>query len=464
MTGRVAIVGRPNVGKSTLFNRLVGKRLAIVDDTPGVTRDRREGEGRLGPLRFIAIDTAGLEDIRDESLEARMRARTEEAVAAADAVLMVIDGRVGLTPIDRHFAGWLRRIKQPVILLVNKCEGRNGTSAVAEAYALGLGDPVAVSAEHGEGMADVYERLAPLLPVEPEVEEAPPDVGEDVAEGDEEMPVDPTKPIALAIVGRPNVGKSTLANRLIGEDRLLTGPEAGITRDAIAVDWEWQGRPMRLVDTAGLRRRSHIVNKVEQLSTADTARAIRFAQVVILVIDATIGIEKQDLTIARSVIDEGRALVIAASKWDLVEDRAKAMQVIRDRIETSLQQVKGIAVVSVSGETGDGLGRLMNGVISTFEYWNRRVPTHKLNRWLKAMTERHPPPMVQGRRLRLRYLTQTKTRPPTFHLFLSRHDALPDDYGRYIVNGLREDFAIPAVPIRLVMRKADNPYAKDGTG
>ncbi|BBK31679.1 GTP-binding protein [Stella humosa] len=454
MSARVAIVGRPNVGKSTLFNRLAGRRLAIVDDLPGVTRDRRETDGKLGPLRFTVIDTAGLEDLRDESLESRMRVQTEQAVDDADAVLMVIDGRVGVTPMDRHFADWLRRQTRPVVLVVNKCEGRAGASAAGEAYALGLGDPVAVSAEHGEGMLELYEALAPLLG-----EGAlAPDEEEPALEGDDR----PDQPISMAFIGRPNVGKSTLANRLIGSDRMLTGPEAGITRDAISVDWEYRGRRLKLVDTAGLRRRANVFEKLEKLATDDTDRAMRFAQVVVLVLDATQLFEKQDLTIARRVIDEGRALVIAISKWDLVEDRQAALQGFRDRLETSLQQVKGILMVPVSGETGDGVPRLMDAVFRTFEAWNRRVPTHSLNRWLKAMSERHPPPMVQGRRLRLRYLTQTKVRPPTFQLFLSRPDSLPDDYSRYIVNGLREDFAIPSVPIRLILRKADNPFADKG--
>ena len=451
MTPRIAIVGRPNVGKSTLFNRLAGRKLAIVDDLPGVTRDRREAEAHLGPLRFVAIDTAGLEDVRDESLEARMRAQTEAAVDEADLVLMVIDGRDGVTPIDSHFAGWLRRRQRPVVLVVNKCEGRAGLSAQGEAYALGLGDPVAISAEHGEGMAELYDALVTAVG-------DPPDEVESAPEG-EEAEAAPDQPISMAIVGRPNVGKSTLTNRLIGEDRMLTGPEAGITRDAISVDWEYRGRRLRLVDTAGLRRRANVVERLEKLATDDSDRAIRFAQVVVLVLDATQPMEKQDLTIARRVIDEGRAMVIAVSKWDLVEDRQAALQRFRDRLETSLQQVKGIELVPVSGETGAGVPRLMEAVFRTFEAWNRRVPTHALNRWLKVMTERHPPPMVQGRRLRLRYLTQTKIRPPTFQLFLSRPDALPDDYGRYVVNGLREDFAIPAVPIRLVLRRSDNPFS-----
>lgn len=459
MTPRIAIVGRPNVGKSTLFNRLAGRRLAIVDDLPGVTRDRREAEARLGPLSFIAIDTAGLEDVRDESLEARMRAQTEAAVDEADLVLMVIDGRDGVTPIDSHFAAWLRRRQRPVVLVVNKCEGRAGLSAQGEAYALGLGEPVAISAEHGEGMAELYDALVTAIG-------EPPDEAGSAPEGEEAEAAEaaPDQPISMAIVGRPNVGKSTLTNRLIGEDRMLTGPEAGITRDAIAVDWEYRGRRLRLVDTAGLRRRANVVERLEKLATDDSDRAIRFAQMVVLVLDATQPMEKQDLTIARRVIDEGRAMVIAVSKWDLVEDRQAALQRFRDRLETSLQQVKGIELVPVSGETGAGVPRLMEAVFRTFEAWNRRVPTHALNRWLKAMTERHPPPMVQGRRLRLRYLTQTKIRPPTFQLFLSRPDALPDDYGRYVVNGLREDFAIPAVPIRLVLRRSDNPFAGKDDG
>jgi GTP-binding protein len=443
MSFTVAIVGRPNVGKSTLFNRLVGKRLALVDDTPGVTRDRREGEGRLADLAFRVIDTAGLEDVRDESLEARMRSQTERALAEADVALFLIDARAGITPLDEHFAEWLRRSGTPVVLVANKSEGRGGTAGAYEAFGLGLGEPVALSAEHGEGLADLHEAIAPYA---------------DASEKSSAS-VDPAKPLEIAIVGRPNVGKSTLANRLLGEERLLTGPEAGITRDAIAVDWTWQGRPVRLVDTAGLRRRPKVEEKLEKLSVADSLRAIRFAELVVLVLDATQGLEKQDLTIARMVEDEGRALVLAASKWDVVEDKALALQRLKDRIQTSLPQLQGVGLVTVSGRSGAGLDRLMETVFATHEVWNRRIPTPALNRWLAAVQERHPPPLVDGRRLRLRYMAQANIRPPTFALFASKPGELPDSYRRYLVNLLREDFDLPGVPIRMMLRKGKNPYA-----
>ena len=449
----VAIVGRPNVGKSTLFNRLIGKRLALVDDTPGVTRDRREGRGRLGDLEFTLFDTAGLEEAKAGSLSARMTEQTRRAVAEADLVLFLIDARAGVTPQDEHFARLLRRGRAPVLLLANKSEGRAGAAGAAEAYRLGLGEPIAISAEHGEGLADLYDRMAALAPAKAAD-----------AEGtnlEEEQPEEEQQrgPLQLAIVGRPNVGKSTLVNRLIGEERLLTGPEAGITRDAIAVDWEWQGRPLRLVDTAGLRRRAKVEAKLEKLSAADTLRAIRFAEVVVLVLDAEQGLEKQDLTIASLVAEEGRALVIAANKWDAVGDKTAAKRRLRDRIETSLPQVKGLPVVTLSALTGRNLDELLKAVFEAHAAWNRRVPTAQLNRWLEEATGAHPPPAVSGRRIRLRYMTQIKTRPPTFALFASRAEALPDSYLRYLVNGLREAFDIQGVPVRLNLRKTKNPYA-----
>ena len=442
MSFAVAILGRPNVGKSTLFNRLVGRRLALVDDTPGLTRDRREGEGRIADLGFRVIDTAGLEEAAPASLEGRMRAHTERALAAADVALLVIDAREGVTEADRHFAGWLRRSGKPVVLVANKTEGRATLPGVGEAYRLGLGDPVPISAEHGEGLAELYERLKPFAA----------DQSFDTA------PVEHEKPLQLAIVGRPNVGKSTLANRLIGEDRLLTGPEAGITRDAIAVDWVWRERLIRLVDTAGLRRRPRVEGKLEELSVGDALRTIRFAEAVILVLDALQPFERQDLTITRLVADEGRALVLAASKWDAVAEPAAALQRLRDRALISLPQLQGVALVPVSGLTGLGIDALMTSVFAADEVWNRRVTTPDLNRWLAAVQERHPPPLVAGRRLRLRYVTQVNTRPPSFALFASKPGELPVSYRRYLVNALRQDFDLPGTPIRMMLRKGKNPY------
>ena len=440
----VAIVGRPNVGKSTLFNRLVGRQMALVDDLPGVTRDRREGNGHIADLKFRVIDTAGLEEAAPEALAGRMRAQTERSLDEADVALLLVNARDGVTPADRHFARWLRRVGKPVILVANKAESRAALGELGEAYVLGLGDPVAISARHGEGMGELYERLLPLAP-EREAEAAP------AAE----------KPLLLAIVGRPNVGKSTLVNRLLGEERLLTGPEPGITRDAIAIDWEWRGRRVRLVDTAGMRRRARIEARLERLSVADTLRAVRFAETVILVLDALQALERQDLTIANLVAEEGRALVLAADKWDLVADRGAALTRLRERLDEALPQLKGAALVPVSGLTGHGLDRLMEAVLAADAVWNKRVPTAALNRWLAAIQQHHPPPLVAGRRLRLRYLTQVNTRPPTFALFASRPGELPESYRRYLVNGLREAFDLPGTPIRLMLRKGDNPYARD---
>ena len=440
MSFAVAILGHPNVGKSTLFNRLVGRRLALVDNTPGVTRDRRVGEGRIADLTFRVVDTAGLEEAAPGSLAGRMQEQTERALADADVALLVIDAREGITEADRHFADWLRRSGKPVVLLANKAEGRAVLPAIGEAYRLGLGDPVPVSAEHGEGLGDLYERLEPFS------REFKP------------APSRPERPLQLAIVGRPNVGKSTLVNRMVGEERVLTGPEAGITRDAIAVDWIWQGRPLRLVDTAGLRRRPRVEGKLEQLSVGDALRSIRFAETVILVGDALQPLERQDLTIARLVENEGRALVLALNKWDLVDDPAALLKHLREQVSVSLPQLQGVAIAPVSGLTGFGLDALMKAVSAAGEVWNRRVATADLNRWLGMVQQRHPPPLVAGRRLRLRYITQVNTRPPTFALFASKPGELPDSYRRYLVNSLRRDFDLPGTPIRMMLRKGKNPY------
>jgi GTP-binding protein len=446
MSFTVAILGRPNVGKSTLFNRLVGRRTALVDDMPGVTRDRREGQGRIADLEFRVIDTAGLEEAAPTSLVGRMRAQTERSLDLADVVLLVIDAREGLTEPDRHFGGWLRRSGKPVILVANKAEGRSELAAVGEAYALGLGDPVPLSAAHGEGFAELYDRLRAFAPLPEEEAEAAEEAGE--------------RPLQLAIVGRPNVGKSTLVNRLVGEDRLLTGPEPGITRDAIALDWEWRGRPIRLVDTAGLRRRARVEDRLERLAGADTLRTIRFAGTVVLVLDALEPFGKQDLTIANMVAEEGRALVLAANKWDAVADKPAALRQLRDRVTASLAQLHGVPLVPISGLAGNGLDQLMNAVFAVDAVWNKRIPTPALNRWLAAIQQHHPPPLVGARRLKLRYMTQANTRPPTFALFASKPAELPDSYRRYLVNALREDFDLPGTPIRLMLRKGDNPYAR----
>ncbi len=443
MTFTVAIVGRPNVGKSTLFNRLVGRRLALVDDLPGVTRDRREGEARLGDLRFKAVDTAGLEQSAPDSLTGRMRAQTEAAIAQADAVLFLIDARAGVTSADRAFADLIRKAGKPVIVVANKSEGAAGEGGRLDAYALGLGEPLAVSAEHNEGMVDLYDALRAVAP--------PTDEGPG-AEADEQ------RPIRVAIVGRPNSGKSTLINRLIGSERLLTGPEAGLTRDSIAVDFIWQGHPFRLFDTAGLRRKSRIEEKLEKLSVADALNAVRFADVVVVLIDAQHPLEEQDQRIADLAEREGRAVVLAASKWDLAERKPGAIGRLRQQVEEKLSQLKGLPVVAVSGLTGEGLDRLMQAILDAHAVWNKRVPTHALNEWLDAALSAHPPPAVSGRRVRINYITQPKARPPTFIVSCTRADAIPDVYMRYLVNGLREAFDLPGTPIRLTLREKDNPF------
>jgi GTPase len=459
MSFTVAIVGRPNVGKSTLFNRLVGKRLALVDNLPGVTRDRREGRARLGDLAFTAIDTAGLAEAAPESLTGRMQEQTEAAISTADAVLFLIDARAGTTPADRAFADLVRKSGKPAILIANKSEGRAGEAGVLEAYELGLGEPIAISAEHGEGLADLYAGLRAALPdaTAPAAEVERRDAGSDIEQNTAER-----RPIRIAVVGRPNCGKSTLVNRLLGEERLLTGPEAGITRDAIAVDLTWQNRPFRVHDTAGLRRRARVEEKLEKLSVADALSAVRFAEVVVLLIDAQKPFEEQDLRIADRIEREGRALVIAMNKWDLIEPRPGAIKKLREETDHWLPQVKGVPVVAVSGLTGAGLDRLMQAVVDAHALWNRRVGTSALNRWIAEVVAAHPPPAVSGRRIRLDYITQPKSRPPTFVLFTSRADALPDAYRRYLVNSLRETFDLAGTPIRLTLREKKNPYAKRG--
>lgn len=473
MTFSVAIIGRPNVGKSTLFNRLIGRRLAIVHDQPGVTRDRRAHEASLLGLPFTVIDTAGLEDSTDDTLEGRMRQQTETALAEADVALFLIDARAGVTPLDAHFADILRRSPTPVLLVANKCEGKAGEPGLYESYGLGLGEPIPISAEHGLGMGDLFHALLPFAPEEEQPEddgETPhadiailsDDESDGVLEEGEEVeipPYDPTKPLQMAIVGRPNTGKSTFINRLIGQDRLLTGPEAGVTRDSISVDWEWNGRKLRLVDTAGMRRRARVEDSLEKLSVADTLNSIRMAEVVVLMLDANMVLDKQDLTIARMVIEEGRSLVIAVNKWDAVENRQESLKRLNDRLQTSLPQVRGIPTVTMSALRGQGLDRLLKAVCAIHQVWNTRVPTSPLNRWLEDMLIHHPPPLSkQKRRIKLRYITQVKARPPTFAIFVSKPDELPDSYMRYLANGIRETFGLDGVPIRIHLRKPKNPY------
>jgi GTPase len=453
----VAIVGRPNVGKSTLFNRLVGKKIALVDDRPGVTRDRREGDANLLGLEFKLIDTAGFEDEDAATLPGRMRAQTQAAVAVADVALFVIDARAGLVPLDEEIARWLRSSDKPVILIANKAEGRSGDSGVYEAFSLGLGEPVPLSAEHGEGLSDLFDELAPHIDALAEVEAARAELEDD----DEDSP---DRPLKLAIVGRPNAGKSTLVNKMLGEDRMITGPEAGITRDAISIDWEWASedglRKVRLIDTAGLRRKAKVDDKLEKLSAADTAHAIDFAEVVVLLLDATRGLEAQDLRIADQIFTEGRAMVIALNKWDVAEGQSALFNGVRAALEDGFAQVKGVPLLTVSAVSGKGLDTLLKVAFETREAWSRRVPTGELNRWFERATEANPPPAPGGRRIKLRYITQIKSRPPSFVIFGTRVDQLPESYRRYLVNGLRRDLGFGAVPVRLTLRAPKNPFVK----
>ncbi|MCB1651216.1 MAG: ribosome biogenesis GTPase Der [Alphaproteobacteria bacterium] len=466
----LALVGRPNVGKSTLFNRLAGKKLAIVDDTPGITRDWRSAEGWLFDAQMRIIDTAGLEESFDESIQGRMRQQTEQALTHADAVVFIIDGRAGLTPLDEHFAQWLRKQKKSVILAVNKGENERAIAAcLGEAYSLGLGEPIAISAEHGTGMEELYHAIAPLLPAEEEDSEQENEEKEnlddtiDDLEGQENYEfqqddIDPDKPLKIAIVGRPNVGKSTLLNAIVKEHRVMTGPEAGITRDAVSVDWNYEERKFRLVDTAGMRRRAKVTDNIEKMSVDDALRAIRLAQIVILVIDANQILDKQDLQIAEHIINEGRALILAVNKWDSIKNRDEKLEELAYKCETSLAQLKDIPYQTISALNGKNITKLLDRALNVYEVWNKRIKTAGLNRWLAKMESQNPAPLISGRSNRLKYITQIKTRPPTFALWVSRPDKLPDSHKRFIINGLRRDYDIPGVPVRLLVRKSKNPF------
>ena len=467
MSFTLAIVGRPNVGKSTLFNRLVGKRLALVDDQPGVTRDLREGEGKLGDLRFTVIDTAGLEEATDQSLQGRMRKLTERAVDMADICLFMIDARTGVTPTDQVFAEILRKRADHVILAANKAEGAAADAGVIEAYSLGLGEPIRLSAEHGEGLNDLYSQLMPLADVyaeraraeAPETDVALPEDADEI-EGMTYRQPTAARPLQVAVVGRPNAGKSTLINKILGEDRLLTGPEAGITRDAISLSLDWDGLPVRVFDTAGMRKKAKVQDKVEKLSVSDGLRAVKFAEVVVVLLDAAIPFEQQDLRIADLAEREGRAVVVAVNKWDVETEKQQKMRDLCEAFERLLPQLRGAPLVTVSAKTGKGMDRLREAVGRAYEVWNRRVPTAQLNRWLTGMLEAHPPPAPGGKRIKLRYMTQAKTRPPGFVVMCSYPEKMPESYSRYLVNGLREDFDMPGTPIRLTLRSQSdkNPY------
>jgi GTP-binding protein len=462
----VVIIGRPNVGKSTLFNRLVGKKLALVDDQPGVTRDRRMGDANIAGLHFTVVDTAGWEDEDALSLPGRMRQQTEASLAGADAAIFVVDARAGLTPLDEEIARYLREQEVPVVVVANKAEGAAGQSGAMEAYALGLGEPLAISAEHGEGIADLFGGLWPIIGAKAEAWEAAKDAERaDIAAMDEDER--PSGPLKLAIVGRPNAGKSTLVNRLLGEDRLLTGPEAGITRDAIAIDWEWtdpksgERREIRLIDTAGMRKKKNITEKLEKLAVADARRAVDFAEIVVLLLDATQGLEHQDLKIASLVLEEGRALMVAINKWDVAEEPSKLFNGIRAALDDGLAQVRGLPLFAVSAKTGKGLDQMVGAAFELREAWSKRVPTSALNRWFDDALEANPPPAPGGKRIKLRYITQAGTRPPRFVIFGSRLDLLPKSYERYLVNGIRARLGFDAVPVRVTLKTNKNPYAKE---
>jgi GTP-binding protein len=444
MTFAAAILGRPNVGKSTLFNRLVGRKIALVDDQPGVTRDRREGEAKLGDLRFRLFDTAGLDDSKGASLEARMSAQAEKAVEDSDVVLFVIDARMGVTPTDREFATRVRRRGKPVILLANKAEGRGQMPGVLEAYELGFGEPLPVSAEHGEGLDTLHDALLAYA------EEKPGAEGEERGDG----------PLRLAIIGQPNAGKSTLVNAILGEERMLTGPEAGITRDAISSDFDWRGQKIRLWDTAGIRRKSRVTAKIEKLAVSDALRAIRFAECVVVLIDASLPIERQDLTLCDLAAQEGRAVVLALSKWDLVEDKQKKLKEVTSDLEDVLPEIRGVPVITLSAKQERGIDKLLEAVLKAMERWNSRIPTSQVNRWLEGAIARNPPPAPSGRRIKIRYATQASARPPTFAIFGNQLSKLPESYLRYLMNGLREDFELWGVPIRFSLRGGKNPFDK----
>ena len=465
MSMTLAIVGRPNVGKSTLFNRLVGKRLALVDDQPGVTRDLREGAARLADLRFTVIDTAGLEEATDDSLQGRMRRLTERAVDMADVCLFMMDARAGVTPTDQIFAEILRKRADHVLLAANKAEGAAADAGMIEAYSLGLGEPIRLSAEHGEGLTDLYAQLQPLADLYAhKAEEDAPEVDVNVDEDEDDVDLAPVpttaRPLQVAVVGRPNAGKSTLINQIVGEDRLLTGPEAGITRDAISLRTQWNDTPMRIFDTAGMRKRAKVQEKLERLSVSDGLRAVKFAEVVVVLLDAAIPFEQQDLRIADLAEREGRAVVVAVNKWDIEEDKQVKLRDLKESFERLLPQLRGAPLITVSARTGRGLDRLHAAILRAYDVWNRRVTTAQLNRWLTGMLEAHPPPAPQGKRIKLRYMTQAKTRPPGFVVMCSHPDKVPESYNRYLVNGLRLDFDMPGTPIRLFMRGQNdaNPY------